>query len=579
MEEAMVGNEKALEEYKYKSSREFTRFLDSELNNMNKNYFNIKPVTYYGEEIVSIEEIRELFDKYYSYMPLFRRSEKIKRVLTSKIKDKRDEKVRELNKEIKDKISKLSQEELVIERNNLEFLRRVKIREIVREVMNSRAELDEWIKHENVIELYKKITNTYELGYMDLAGILYFMVVLEGKKCKKEIKHVVIDEAQDYNLTQFKLIKELTGCKSFTIVGDTNQRLITTDEAPAMTNLEELFENNIELFKLEKSYRSTQEIMEYASKFLNENNVVPLVRNGEPVIEEEAESEEDMIETIISIIEDYEEEGLESIAIITKDKESLRKLSPLLKEKIKVLTFDREDILYNYYLGSANSGYRTSAGLKYKIFDNNIGYIRYESFSAGVGDGNLDEVLYYLQICNGLIIDVRDNGGGNLTNSSRIAARFTDKLALTGYIQHKTGPGHNDFSEMEPIYLEPSNSIRWQKKVVILTNRRCYSATNDFVNIMRSLNNDNEDKRIIQLGDQTGGGSGLPFSSELPNGWSVRFSASPHFDKYGKSLEDGIKPDVYVNMDKILEEGIEQGDIESQKKDPLIEKAFEILSE
>lgn len=123
-----------------------------------------------------------------------------------------------------------------------------------------------------------------------------------------------------------------------------------------------------------------------------------------------------------------------------------------------------EDILYNYYLGSANSGYRTSAGLKYKIFDNNIGYIRYESFSAGVGDGNLDEVLYYLQICNGLIIDVRDNGGGNLTNSSRIAARFTDKLALTGYIQHKTGPGHNDFSEMEPIYLEPSNSIRWQKR-------------------------------------------------------------------------------------------------------------------
>ena len=48
----------------------------------------------------------------------------------------------------------------------------------------------------------------------------------------------------------------------------------------------------------------------------------------------------------------------------------------------------REDILYNYYLGSASSGYRTSAGLKYKIFDNNIGYIRYESFSAGVGIQN-----------------------------------------------------------------------------------------------------------------------------------------------------------------------------------------------
>ena len=80
----------------------------------------------------------------------------------------------------------------------------------------------------------------------------------------------------------------------------------------------------------------------------------------------------------------------------------------------------REDILYQTYLGSASSGYYTAAGLKYKIFDNNIGYIRYESFSAGVGNGNLDEVLLYLSPCNGLIIDVRDNGGGNLTNSTRI---------------------------------------------------------------------------------------------------------------------------------------------------------------
>lgn len=238
----------------------------------------------------------------------------------------------------------------------------------------------------------------------------------------------------------------------------------------------------------------------------------------------------------------------------------------------------REDILYNHYLGSASSGYRTSAGLKYKIFDNNIGYIRYESFSAGVGEGNLDEVLYYLQICNGLIIDIRDNGGGNLTNSSRIAARFTDRPVLTGYIRHKTGPGHNDFSDMEPIYLEPSNSIRWQKKVVLLTNRRCYSATNDFVNAMRSVNQDNEEKKVFQIGDRTGGGSGMPFSSELPNGWGIRFSASPHFDKYGNDLENGIEPDIYINMDKILEEGIAAGDKESQTKDALIEEAFRILS-
>lgn len=226
----------------------------------------------------------------------------------------------------------------------------------------------------------------------------------------------------------------------------------------------------------------------------------------------------------------------------------------------------REDILYKYYLGKASSDYRTAAGMKYKIFDNNIGYIRYESFSAGVGDGNLDEVLLYLASCNGLIIDVRDNGGGNLTNSSRIAARFTNQQELTGYIRHKTGPGHNAFSEPEPIYLEPSNSIRWQKKVVLLTNRRCYSATNDFVNIMRSIESGN----IIQLGGQTGGGSGLPFTSELPNGWSIRFSASPHFDKHMRPLEGGIPPDVEVTM---------TSNDEQNNKDTLIEEAFKILSE
>lgn len=237
----------------------------------------------------------------------------------------------------------------------------------------------------------------------------------------------------------------------------------------------------------------------------------------------------------------------------------------------------REDILHEY-LGNASNGYLTAAGLKYKIFDNNIGYIRYENFSYGVGNGNLDEVLKYLEVCNGLIIDVRDNGGGNLTNSTRIAARFVqgkDEI-LTGYIRHKTGPGHNDFSKPEAIYLKPSNSIKWQKKVVILTNRRCYSATNDFVNLMRSLNNDEGnngnilDKRIIQLGDYTGGGSGLPFTSELPNGWSIRFSASPHFDKNMQPLEGGIKPDIKIDMTE---------EDQLKKKDTLIERAFKILSE
>lgn len=347
IEEAMSGNEEALREYKYKSSNKFTEELDQLIVDMNSNYFNIKSVTFFGEEIVSIDEIQELFTKYYGYMPLFRRSEKIRRVLTSKIKDKRDEYVRKLNDEYKKRIAEMSEEELEIEKINMEFTRRIRIREIVREVMNARDALDQWLKHEDIIELYKRVTNTNELAYMDLAGILYLMVKLDGKKCDKPIKHVVIDEAQDYTLTQFKLIKELTGCSSYTIVGDSNQRLITTDEEPAMIDLNSIFNDKLLEYKLNKSYRSTYEIMEYANRFLREESVVPLVRNGEAVIEEEVDDIEDMIETVTSIIDDYEDEGLESIAVIVKNKEKLKEISNLLKEKTKIITFDNEDMIYN----------------------------------------------------------------------------------------------------------------------------------------------------------------------------------------------------------------------------------------
>lgn len=123
-------------------------------------------------------------------------------------------------------------------------------------------------------------------------------------------------------------------------------------------------------------------------------------------------------------------------------------------------------------------------------------------------------------------------------------------------------PGHNDFSDPEPVYQEPSNSIRWQKKAVVLTNRRSYSATNDFVNTMRQFPN------VTTMGDTTGGGSGLPFSSEIPNGWSIRFSASPMFDPDMNQLEFGIEPDVKVDM---TSEDMQRG------KDTIIETAIKKL--
>lgn len=219
------------------------------------------------------------------------------------------------------------------------------------------------------------------------------------------------------------------------------------------------------------------------------------------------------------------------------------------------------DSIQSIYL---KKDYNQSSGLTYQILENNIGYIYCSSFSNGIGDGNLDQTLNRLAICDGLIIDVRNNGGGNLTTAQKLAARFTNQKTLVGYMTHKTGKGHSDFSNPYHVYIEPSNGIRWQKRAVVLTNRRSFSATNDFVNSMKQF------PLITIVGDKTGGGSGLPFTSEIPCGWSIRFSASPMLDPQMNQIEFGINPDVKVDM---TSEDMQKG------KDTMIEIACKLLKD
>lgn len=197
------------------------------------------------------------------------------------------------------------------------------------------------------------------------------------------------------------------------------------------------------------------------------------------------------------------------------------------------------DTLVNHYLGT---DYKIANGFRYRILDDNVGYLRCTSFESGIGAGNLDDILTYLTPCRGLIIDLRENGGGLLTSAEELAARFTNEAVVVGYMQHKTGTGHADFSSFATQTIVPGKGVRWQKRVAVLTNRKVYSAANEFVKYMKCFPN------VTIIGDQTGGGAGLPFSSELPNGWSVRFSACPMYDRDKHSTENGITPDRQVSL-------------------------------
>ncbi len=212
------------------------------------------------------------------------------------------------------------------------------------------------------------------------------------------------------------------------------------------------------------------------------------------------------------------------------------------------------------YLGK---DYKIAAGMKYRILNDNVAYLRCATFVNDFGAGNLDRILLYFAPCNGLIIDLRENGGGMVTSAEALAARFTNEEVLVGYMQHKTGPGHNDFSPRRQQILKPSKGLRWQKRVVVLTNRGVYSAANEFVKYMKCL------PQVTIVGDRTGGGAGLPFSSELPNGWIVRFSACPMYDRDGKDTEFGIAPTHQVGM---------KPTDQARGRDTLIEYARKLLA-
>ena len=218
--------------------------------------------------------------------------------------------------------------------------------------------------------------------------------------------------------------------------------------------------------------------------------------------------------------------------------------------------FSREIILY-HYLGE---DYKITGPFLHKEIQG-VGYIRYGSFQSPVDDEDLDYVYNLYKDSNGIIIDIRGNEGGDPANGFRILDRIVDERKLIYRHAFKSGPGHNQFESFKDVFLQPDGEkIKYDKKVVVLTNRLVYSAANYFSAVCKVYG-------IPLIGDQTGGGGGAPAGSELPNGFHVNYSASVCLMPDGYNIENGIPPDIKVdlndedlvkNVDTIIETAILQ---------------------
>lgn len=238
------------------------------------------------------------------------------------------------------------------------------------------------------------------------------------------------------------------------------------------------------------------------------------------------------------------------------------------------------DVIERNYLVSSED-YQISGPIHNTIIDS-VGYMYYESFSDNVSTSLMDYILLKFladqtnqsennfQISSldgpvaGLIIDVRNNGGGSINNAFTIANRFADERIKIAEWFYKNGPGHDDFTQAEEKYLEfeGDENYKVNKPIVVLINRSSYSSANFFASMMSFLPN------VTLIGDQTGGGGGLPINNELPNGWRYRFSSTKTLDANGYNIEFGVKPDIEVALDSsALAEG----------RDTMIEAAIDFI--
>lgn len=217
--------------------------------------------------------------------------------------------------------------------------------------------------------------------------------------------------------------------------------------------------------------------------------------------------------------------------------------------------FYDQQLIDDVYLGTT---FRIIGPLHAQTVDNML-YVNYRTFERTITAQHMDEIVRLMQFHEGLIIDVRSNGGGNLQNALNIASRLIEEEVTYARQRFKTGPGREDFTPWADMRIFPHSGEKYLGKVAVLTNRRSFSTTTFFAQMMRTL------PQARLFGDQTGGGGGIPVFAELPNGWTYRFSGSQTIDMEGAQLEFGVPADqvlenpmsIVEGKDRVIEEAIE----------------------
>lgn len=307
--------------YRWKQSKEFVQYVEGFLVELEDRLVDFQDVEYKGME-KKAEEILKLFYYKFSGVPLLSRMDAVMEYFVDEYETLHDK--------------TLPEEELLVIREKFESLY----------VTTDLYVIYNWLLEDSGYPTLRDVpVEKRFLKYEDVYPLLYLKYRLRTGAARRNIRHLVIDEMQDYSYLQYVILGLLFPC-NMTILGDRAQ---TVDEEPrdVLTFLPEIFGRKIRCIEMKKSYRNTAEIAEYAGKITGIEGVEYFQRHGKAVEERRLASREEALDEVLRQVrlisleaeEAGEEIEYENAAVLTMTEEEAIDAYRYLRER-------REDVYY-----------------------------------------------------------------------------------------------------------------------------------------------------------------------------------------------------------------------------------------
>lgn len=295
---------------KVKLSNEFKKEIDIFLKEYISTSRFVKGLSINGKKITR-EELNRIFQKKFDNREVSRRLEDMSEYLGG------------YKKEFKRKIFQKLKELLTIDTNPIEVYNKI--------LSKNNLSID---KEKTKFNSNGKIK---KLSYSDLLPLMYINFELNGYPNARTIKHVIIDEAQDYTLLQFDILKKIFNSASFTILGDVNQTINPFYKYNNLNDINSIFNNKGKYIELTKTYRSSQEIIEFSNNILGIDNACSVRHSNSIPVEFREVDKNEIRKILVENVHKMQEQNMKRIAIITKSNEEVINLYNELKKDLTKL--------------------------------------------------------------------------------------------------------------------------------------------------------------------------------------------------------------------------------------------------